>query len=406
MGRAALSVLACVAMLLRCAEAEPIATSSAAVTPPLVPSPPKPADAAGKIGPLVKKKPERHLRSALAGCGSLRKVAPAPKPAARAGASPSTSPSTGTMKPDRGAHGIKPPPAVASSLRMPGRPTGTDADLPRKLATFFESPRPLFGPTPKGSAVDSHLAASRRSARCSEPSLNEGPAGWAARHGAVHYLGTIDCRHFPEAEEVLLAALRCDPSEIVRVEAAAALGNGSCTSRRTVQALRLVISGGSADANPTEVSTRVKAAALTSLQMCLAGVDALPPAQAAEAPVARLYFGDPPSGASDHEFRQVRYLPTPENRRKAEDAIALAWRALAERVSAPEAPLLHSVAGAQNLPGHDSLRQNPPRLSARANIPRSREEITSAPRQASENAAGTGAGVLGLTPIGRIPAQP
>ena len=59
-----------------------------------------------------------------------------------------------------------------------------------------------------------------------------------ARCDAVKYLATVDCHWYPEAEAALICALRTDRSECVRYEAAVALNNGCCCTKKTVEALR------------------------------------------------------------------------------------------------------------------------------------------------------------------------
>lgn len=115
----------------------------------------------------------------------------------------------------------------------------------------------------------------------------EGPAAQAkkdaaeaaARRAAVRYLGTLDCRYYPEAELALIAALRTDPSECVRLEAAIGLYRGCCCTEKVVRALGITVSGGDSDGNPAERSERVRAAACASLEKCLmcAAVPAVEP---------------------------------------------------------------------------------------------------------------------------------
>jgi cytochrome c553 len=90
------------------------------------------------------------------------------------------------------------------------------------------------------------------------------------RRQAVRYLGTVDCHYYPEAEAALITALRTDRSECVRWEAAIAFGNGCCCTKKTIQALTIVVSGSEKDGNPSETSPRVKMAAFNALQWCLA----------------------------------------------------------------------------------------------------------------------------------------
>lgn len=91
-----------------------------------------------------------------------------------------------------------------------------------------------------------------------------------ARCCAVRYLGTINCHYWPEAEVGLVAALRCDRNECVRLEAARALANGCCCTTRTIEALNLVVSGSEKDGNPAETSERVRNAAQLALSRCVA----------------------------------------------------------------------------------------------------------------------------------------
>ncbi|HEV2950023.1 MAG TPA: hypothetical protein VGX70_21780 [Gemmataceae bacterium] len=100
------------------------------------------------------------------------------------------------------------------------------------------------------------------------------------RRAAVRYLGTVDCHYWGSvAEPALQAALRSDRNECVRWEAAMALGNGCCCTKKTIASLTisvygvekegLTVAGTFADGNPVETSERVKGAALAALQHCL-----------------------------------------------------------------------------------------------------------------------------------------
>src|SRR5262249_48040084 len=82
---------------------------------------------------------------------------------------------------------------------------------------------------------------------------------------------------WPEAGDALIVALRTDKNECVRWEAAMALGSGCCCKKETVEALNISASGSDKDGNPSENSERVKAAALFSLQKCLACISMAPP---------------------------------------------------------------------------------------------------------------------------------
>jgi len=103
----------------------------------------------------------------------------------------------------------------------------------------------------------------------------------AARKDAVRFLGTLDCRYFPAAAKALAAALRTDPSECVRYEAALVLNRGCCCTQTTINALEASVSGTEMDGNPAERSGRVRCAAATALEKCL-GCYVAPPQEPAE----------------------------------------------------------------------------------------------------------------------------
>lgn len=89
------------------------------------------------------------------------------------------------------------------------------------------------------------------------------------RRLAVRYLGTVDCHYFPEAEAGIIAALRADRNECVRIEAALALANGCCCTKNSIEALNLVVSASEKDGNPAETSERVKCIAYQALNRCM-----------------------------------------------------------------------------------------------------------------------------------------
>lgn len=109
----------------------------------------------------------------------------------------------------------------------------------------------------------------------------------AARRAAVRYLGTVDCRRFPEAEMALISSLRGDENECVRYEAALALGSGCCCTKKVLEALVVTVSGKRTN-EPAESSPRVRGAAAKSLERCLlkyCDLDVLTPGKSPEKPV-------------------------------------------------------------------------------------------------------------------------
>jgi len=89
------------------------------------------------------------------------------------------------------------------------------------------------------------------------------------RRAAVRYLGTVDCHYWPEAQDALIASLRGDRNECVRFEAALALGNGCCCTKKTIEALINATICSNKDDFPRETSARVQAAARQALDHCL-----------------------------------------------------------------------------------------------------------------------------------------
>ncbi len=89
------------------------------------------------------------------------------------------------------------------------------------------------------------------------------------RREDVAYLGTLDCRYYPAASQALADALRTDPSECVRFEAATALSRACCCNNTTLKALMASVSGMEPDGNPAERSARVRCTAAVALERCL-----------------------------------------------------------------------------------------------------------------------------------------
>ena len=90
-----------------------------------------------------------------------------------------------------------------------------------------------------------------------------------AKVAALEYLGTVDCRYYPEAEAGLIAGLRAEKNECVRLAAAKALANGCCCSPKVVKALTIAVSCSTADGFPAEASELVRTYAYVALERCL-----------------------------------------------------------------------------------------------------------------------------------------
>jgi hypothetical protein len=95
-------------------------------------------------------------------------------------------------------------------------------------------------------------------------------AGAAQRIEAIKVLSGVDCSFWPEAEETLIGALRTDRNECVRYEAALALGSGCCCTCKVIVALSHTVSCSDKDGGFMEKSARVRAAAASALERCLA----------------------------------------------------------------------------------------------------------------------------------------
>jgi hypothetical protein len=132
-----------------------------------------------------------------------------------------------------------------------------------------------------------------------------------ARIAAVKYLAGISCHYWPDAEKALIDAMRADKVECVRYEAAVALGSGCCCTKKVIDKLALVISGGDSDGNPAEISDRVKDAAERSLNHCLECYKEIVPApkveKPPEAPKPVADKTPPPPVISDPNLRRTAY---------------------------------------------------------------------------------------------------
>lgn len=99
--------------------------------------------------------------------------------------------------------------------------------------------------------------------------IKQDQAAAKARLEAVRYMATADCRYYPEAEAALINALRTDPVECVRIEAARAFASGCCCGKKTIAALTRAVNGDTKDGNPAERSECVRALAFVALRRCL-----------------------------------------------------------------------------------------------------------------------------------------
>lgn len=125
------------------------------------------------------------------------------------------------------------------------------------------------------------------------------------RREAVAYLAGLDCRYYPEAEAALIASLRADRDQCVRLEAARALATGCCCTPATVKALTLCVTGSEDDGNPAERNSAVRRAALLALRKCETCVAAPSATPTLTPPEPAL------SSASQSDVTQVVYQTRP-----------------------------------------------------------------------------------------------
>lgn len=90
-----------------------------------------------------------------------------------------------------------------------------------------------------------------------------------ARRAAVKYLANADCHYYEDAEAALIAALRTDRIEAVRLEAAHSIGECRGVTVKMLDALNFAALGLEADGHPAETSEAVRKAAAASLNRCL-----------------------------------------------------------------------------------------------------------------------------------------
>jgi hypothetical protein len=140
--------------------------------------------------------------------------------------------------------------------------------------------------------------------------IKQDEANAKKRRAAVRYLGTVDCSHYRDAKKALIGALREDPNECVRYEAALALGNGCCCNKDTIYALTRTVAGDDLDKRPRENCERVRVAAVGALEHCLACyVEVTTPAPVLE----RGREGEPlPRPQGEQRPRGPESLPSPQ----------------------------------------------------------------------------------------------
>jgi hypothetical protein len=203
---------------------------------------------------------------------------------------------------------------------------------------------PSLCPPANASALASQAAAlggpgGPAGAQATAAAIQADVAGAPARIAAVEYLATVDCHYWPEAEAALIGRLRSDRIECVRYAAARALLSGCCCTKKTVEALTIVVSGSDKDSFPSETSERVRAVAFAALEHCLSrfvepAAPPVPPEPPEPLPPERPGAARPASAMTERE-RVAAYYEAVVARRPTARVLADARRALQLAADAP-----------------------------------------------------------------------
>lgn len=168
------------------------------------------------------------------------------------------------------------------------------------------------------------------------------------RRDKVRFLGTVDCRYYPDAIGALTAALRTDGSECVRYEAALALNRGCCCNQKTLDALEASVSGTDKDGNPAERSVRVRCTAAMALERCLSCyvppppvVDPIEPVEPKPVEPLPLPKEKKPIDATTAKKPDVEKKGNPDTRMPSKESVERAWQTLNDfyALLAAEAPM-------------------------------------------------------------------
>jgi len=109
-------------------------------------------------------------------------------------------------------------------------------------------------------------------------------AAAAGKIADIEFLSTKNCKRFPEAEAALIAGLRAEKLECVRLAAAKALLSGCCCTPKIIQALTVCVNMSEKDGNLAEESERVRLTAFVALERCLRVCQPAKPVEPPEKP--------------------------------------------------------------------------------------------------------------------------
>jgi hypothetical protein len=130
-------------------------------------------------------------------------------------------------------------------------------------------PPGLNGPGANGQPNPADLLKPPGSPEGAAARIKQEEAQAKAKIAAIEFLATVDCRYYPEAEAGLLAGLRAEKNECVRIAAAKALASGCCCSPKVVKALLIAVNCSNKDGFPAEASELVRTYAYVALERCL-----------------------------------------------------------------------------------------------------------------------------------------
>ena len=116
--------------------------------------------------------------------------------------------------------------------------------------------------------------------------IMEEEAQVGAKVAAIEFLGTVDCRYYPEAEAGLIVGLRAEKNICVRLAAAKALAGGCCCTQKILKALTTSVNSSAEDKFPAERSELVRAFAYVALERCLRACQDAEPDDPPEPPAA------------------------------------------------------------------------------------------------------------------------
>src|SRR5438270_640443 len=168
-------------------------------------------------------------------------------------------------------------PAIPGAPPLPGGPvppavpgaTGVAAPVTGGLLGPICPPPGIGGPGAGGPSNPADLMKPATSPEGAAARIKAEEAQAKAKVAAIEFLATVDCRYYPEAEAGLLAGLRAEKNECVRIAAAKAFVSGCCCSPKVVKALLIVVNCSNKDGFPAEASELVRTYAYVALERCL-----------------------------------------------------------------------------------------------------------------------------------------